>query len=56
MEPTVPPHSMKVTRKRNKVIVRVHVHRIPEKFLNVFVDKSMVKVDTLTWSKKLQLQ
>ena len=44
---------MKITR--HQVVIRVHLHRIPEKHINIFVDKKFVKVDTLTWKKK-QLQ
>ena len=52
--PEVPPHSMNV--EKGKVLVRIHMHRIPEHHIKVFVAPGYLEVDTLTWSKKLQLK
>ena len=48
-----PPYSIRI--QKGKVVARVTLTRIPEKYITVFVDKTSLSVDTLKWSKKLQL-
>ena len=49
-----PPYSIKV--QKGKIVAKVQLHRIPEELINVFVGPQALEVDTLKWSKKLQLK
>ena len=51
-----PPHSVKLSKNASKIVVRAHLHRVPEKLIRVDVDSQRVVIDTLQWTKKWRLE
>ena len=56
----MPPHSVKLSwckrrRRHDKVVIRVHMHRIPPKCISVDVGAEGVKIASVRHSKRLAL-
>ena len=51
-----PPHSFSVSNRRDKLTLRVHLHRVPEQYVRYDVDTQRIKVDTEGWTKKFALE
>ena len=51
-----PPHSFSVSKRRDKLTMRIHLHRVPEKFVQVDVTAQRIKVDTPGWTKKFLVE
>jgi hypothetical protein len=51
-----PPHSLRIRYKSRKLVVRVTLHKIPEKCLKFEPTKTNFYLDTFKFTKKYYLQ
>eukprot|EP01125_Pyxidicula_operculata_P003774 TRINITY_DN1507_c0_g2_i1.p1 TRINITY_DN1507_c0_g2~~TRINITY_DN1507_c0_g2_i1.p1 ORF type:complete len:335 (-),score=134.93 TRINITY_DN1507_c0_g2_i1:312-1316(-) len=51
-----PAHSLKIRFKLRKLIIRIHLHRVPDTAINVFATEKEFTLDTFKFTKKFYLK